>query len=136
MTPFENSMRGLSPMCLARVRLRENDHSRRVAMQEVPPSDGADLALGKESCRWNGAEPPLHGSNIVVGSTEEPLTSPSTTEPKGPERRMPVRRSIRRQEEVQVIACRLCVTEVELDGLALLHNVSNRDGSGLLIRSD
>lgn len=137
MTPFENSMRGLlSPMCLARVRLRENDHTRRVAMQEVPPSDRADLALGKESCRGDGAEPLLHGSTIMMGSTEEPLTAPATTEQKGPERGMPVRRSIRRQEEVQVIACRLCVTEVELDGLALLHNVPDRDGSGLLIRSD
>jgi len=105
-------------------------------MQEVPPSDRADLALGKESCRGNGSEPSLHGSNIVVGSTEEPLTAPATTEQKGPKRGMPVRRSIRRQEEVQVIACRLCVTKVELDSLALLHNVSNRDGSGLLIRSD
>src|SRR6185436_15865218 len=125
-----------SPMCLERVRLRENNHTRRVAMQEVPPSDRADLALGKESCRGNGSEPSLHGSNIVVGSTEEPLTAPATTEQKGPKRGMPVRGSIRRQEEVQVIACRLCVTKVELDSLALLHNVSNRDGSGLLIRSD
>lgn len=49
---------------------------------------------------------------------------------------MPVRCSIRRQEKVQVIACRLCVAEVELDGLAFLHNVPDRDGSGLLIRSD
>jgi hypothetical protein len=87
-------------MGLARIRLRENDYARRVAMQEVPTSDRADLALGKESCRRDGAEPLLYGSNIVMGSTEEPLATPATTEKKGPERGMPVRRSIRRQEEM------------------------------------
>jgi len=69
-----------SPMFLARVGLGENDHTRRVAMQEVAPSDRTNLALGKESCRGDGTEPLLHGSTIVMGSAEEPLSTPATTE--------------------------------------------------------
>jgi len=87
-------------MFLARFKLGKNDHTRRVAMQEVAPSDWTNLALGEESCRGDGTEPLLHDSNIVMGSAEEPLSTPTTTEKKGPERGMPVRCSIRRQEEV------------------------------------
>lgn len=68
------------PMFLARVRLGENDHTRRVAMQEVAPSDRTNLALGKESCRGDTAEPLLHGPNIVMGPAEEALSTPATTE--------------------------------------------------------
>ena len=45
-------------------------------------------------------------------------------------------RSIRSQAKMQVVACRLCITKVELHGLAFLNDVSDRDGTGLLIRSN
>jgi hypothetical protein len=45
-------------------------------------------------------------------------------------------RSIRSQTNVQVVACRLRIAKVELYGLAFLNNVSNRNSSGLLIRSN
>jgi hypothetical protein len=47
-----------------------------------------------------------------------------------------VRRSIRGQEKVQVVACRFCIAELELHGLAFLNDISDRNGPGLLIRSD
>ena len=47
-----------------------------------------------------------------------------------------VLRSIRSQAKVQVVACRLRIAKVELHGLAFLNDVSDRDGSGLLIRSN
>lgn len=125
-----------SLMFLAGVRLGENDHTRCVAVQEVAPSDRTDLALGKESRRRDRAEPLLHDPAIVMGLTEESLSTPATAEQEGPEWGTLVLRSIRSQEKVQVIACRLCITKVELHGLAFLNDVSDRDGSGLLIRSD
>ena len=134
---FECSMNVLlSLMFLAGVKLGENDHTRRVAVQEVAPPDRTNLALGKESRRGDGAKPLLHDPAIVMGLAEESLSTPATAEQEGPEWRTLVRRSIRSQEKVQVVACRLRVAEVELHGLAFLNDVSDRDGPGLLIRSD
>ena len=134
---FEGSMNvPLSLMFLAGVRLGENDHTRCVAVQEVAPSDRADFALGKESRGRDGAEPLLHDPAIVMGLAEESLSTPATAEQEGPEWGTLVRRSIRSQEKMQVVACRLRVAKVELHGLAFLNDVSDRDGSGLLIRSD
>ena len=125
-----------SLMFLAGVRLGENDHTRCVAVQEVAPSDLANLALGKESRRRDGPEPLLHDPAIVMGLTEESLSTPATAEQKGPEWGTLVRRSIRSQEKVQVVACRLRIAEVELHSLTFLNDVSDCDGPGLLIRSD
>ena len=105
-------------------------------MQEVAPSDRADLALGKESRRRDGAEPLLHDPAIVMGLAEEPLSTPATAEQESPEWGILVFCSIRSQEKVQVVACRLRIAKVELHGLAFLNDVSDRNGSGLLIRSD
>lgn len=76
------------------VRLGENDHTRRIAMQEVAPSDGTDLALGKKSRRRNGPEPLSHDPAIMMGLTEESLPTPATTEQEGPEGGIVVFRSV------------------------------------------
>jgi len=125
-----------SLMFLAGVRLGENDHTRRVAVQKVTSSDRTDLALGKESSRRNRAEPLLHDPAIVMGLAEESLSTPATAEQEGSEWGTLVFRSILSQEKVQVVARRLRIAKVELHGLAFLNDVSDRDGSGLLIRSD
>jgi len=125
-----------SLMFLAGVRFGENDHTRCVAVQEVAPSDRTDLALGKESRRRDGAEPLLHDLAIVMGLAEESFSTPATAEQEGSEWRTLVLRSIRSQAKVQVVACRLRIAKVELHGLAFLNDVSDRDGSGLLIRSN
>ena len=125
-----------SLMFPAEVRLGENDYTRRVAMQKVASSDRTDLALGKESSRRDRAEPLLHDAAIVMGQAEESLSTPATAEQEGPEWGVPVFRSIRSQEKVQVVARRLRIAKVELHCLAFLNNVSDRDGAGLLIRAD
>ena len=125
-----------SLMFLAGVSLGENDHTRCVAVQEVAHSDRTHLALGKESRCRDGAEPLLHGPAIVMGLAEESLSTPATAEQEGPEWGTLVLRSIRSQAKVQVVACRLRIAKVELHGLAFLNDISDRDGSGLLIRSD
>lgn len=105
-------------------------------MQKVAPSNRTNLALGKESCRRDGAEPLLHDPAIVMGVAEESLSTPATTEQEGSEWGTLVLRSFRSQKKVKVFACRLRITEVELHGLAFLNDVSDRDSPGLLIRSD
>ena len=134
--PVQELNERLSLMFLAGVGLRENDHTRSIAVQEVASSNRTDLALGKEPRRRDRAEPLLHDLAIVMGLAEESLPTPATAEQEGSEWRTPVCRSIRSQEKVQVVACRLRIAEVELHGLAFLNDVSDRDGSGLLIRSD
>ena len=74
--------------------------------------------------------------HIVIGVAEESLSTPATAEQECSEWRIFVLRSLRSQAKVQVVACRLCIAKVELHGLAFLNYVSDRDGSGLLIRSN
>lgn len=118
------------------VRLGEDDHTRCVAVQEVATSDRTDFALGKKSRGRDGTEPLLHGSAIVIGVAEESLSTPATAEQESSEWRVFVLRSLCSQAKVQVVTCRLCIAQVELHGLAFLNYISDRDGSGLLIRSN
>ena len=100
-TLFNSFMnRSPSPMFLAGVRLGEHDHTRCVAVQEVAPSDLANLALGKESRRRNGSEPLLHNPAIVIGLAEKSLPTPATAEQESPEWGTWMRRSIRSQENM------------------------------------
>ena len=118
------------------VRLREDDHTGRVAVQEIASPDRTNLSLREKSSRRERPEAFLHDSTIVMGLAKESLSTPATTEQEGSEWGAPVCRSIRSQEKVQVVACRLRIAEVELHGLAFLNDVSDGDGSDLLIRSD
>ena len=87
-------------MFLAGVGLGENDHTRCVAMQEVSSPDLANLALGKKTRRRDRPEPLLHNPAIVVGLTEESLSTPATAEQKSPEWGTLVRGSIRSQKNM------------------------------------
>jgi hypothetical protein len=97
----------ISPLlrCLAGVRIGKNNHTRRVTMQKVSTTDRTDLALSKESRSRDGAEPLLHDPAVVMRLAEESLSSPATTEQKGPERRAFVFHSLRSQKNVQIVAC-------------------------------
>jgi hypothetical protein len=105
-------------------------------VQKVSPSDRTDLALSKESRRWDGAKPLLYDPDVMMGLAKESLSAPAAAEQEGPEWGTPVLRSIRSQKNVQVLACRLRIAKVELYGLAFLDDISNRNSAGLLICSD
>jgi hypothetical protein len=92
--------------------------------------------LGEKSCCRDGAESLLYDADIVMGVAEESLSSPATAEQQGSERRIHVFRSVRSQEKMQVVACRLRIAQVELHSLALLNDVSDCYGSGLLVCPD
>ena len=125
-----------SLVLLAGIRLGEDNHTRCIAVQEVSSSDRTNLALGKESRRWDGAKPLLHDPDVMMGLAKESLSAPATAEQEGPEWGIPVLCSIRSQKNVQIIACRFRIAKVELHGLAFLDNIPDRNSSGLLIRSD
>ena len=125
-----------SLLFLAGIRLGENNHTRRIAVQEVSSSDRTNLALSKESRRWDGTKPLLHDPDVMMGLAKESLSAPATAEQEGPEWGTPVLCSIRSQKHVQVVACRLRIAKVELHGLTFLDDISNRNSSGLLIGSD
>jgi hypothetical protein len=105
-------------------------------MKKITASDWSDFSLRKESRGRDGAQPLLHSPAIVMGVAEESLSTPATAEHEGPEREIFVLRSIHSQAKMQVVACGLRITKVELHGLAFLNDVSDRDGPGLLIRSN
>lgn len=118
------------------VRLGEDDHAGRVAVQEIAPPDRTDLSLREKSSRGERPEALLHDSTIVMGLAKEALSTPATTEQEGSKRRILVLRAIRSQEKVQVVAGRFGIAEMELHGLAFLNDVSDGDSPGLLIRSN
>ena len=89
-----------SLMFLVGVWFGENDHTRRIPVQEIAPSDRTDLALGKKSRRRNGPEPLSHDPAIMMGVAEESLSTSATTKQEGPEWRIFVLRSIRSQAKV------------------------------------
>lgn len=105
-------------------------------MQKVSSSDRTDLALGKESRRWNGAKPLLYDPDVMIGLAKESFSAPATAEQESPEWGTLMLRPIRSQKHVQVVAGRLRIAKVELHGLAFLDDVPDRNSSGLLIRSD
>jgi len=105
-------------------------------MQKVAPSDRTNLALCKESCRRDGAKPLLHDPTIVIGVAEESFSTSATAEQERTERGALMFRPVRSQEKMQVVACRLGIAEVELHSLTFLNDVSDRDGPGLLVRSN
>jgi hypothetical protein len=125
-----------SLLFLAGIRLGEDNHTRRIAVQEVSSSDRTNLALSKESRRWDGTKPLLHDPDVMMGLAKESLSAPATAEQEGPEWGTPVLCSIRSQKHVQVVACRLRIAKVELHGLAFLDDIPDRNSPGLLIRSD
>jgi hypothetical protein len=105
-------------------------------VQEVSSSDRTDLALGKESRRWDGAKPLLYDPDVMMGLAKESLSAPATAEQESPEWGTLMLRPIRSQKHVQVVACRLRISEVELHGLTFLDDVPDRNSTRLLIRSD
>ncbi len=123
-------------LVLAGVRFGENDDTCRIAVQEIAPSDRTDLTLGKKSSRRDGAKPLLHHTAIVMRTAEKSLSAPTTAEQERSEWAMFMLRSIRSQAKVQVVTCRLRIAKMKLHSLAFLNHVSDRNGSGLLIRSN
>ena len=69
-------------------------------MQKIAPSNRAKLALREESRCRDGTKPVLHGSAIVMGLVEEPLSTPATAEHKSPERGALVTRAVGCQEHM------------------------------------
>ena len=104
-------------------------------MQEIAPPDRTDLTLGKKSRRRDGAKPLLHHAAIVMGGAKQSLSASATAEQERSEWAMCMLRPIRSQAEVQVVTCRLRVAKMKLHRLTFLDHVSDRNGSGLLIRS-
>ena len=84
-----------SLLLLSGIRLGEDNHTRRIAVQEVSSSDRTNLALSKESRRWDGTKPLLHDPDVMMGLAKESLSAPATAEQEGSEWRTPVCRSIR-----------------------------------------
>jgi hypothetical protein len=77
---FESSMNVLPSVMFPGVRLGKNDHTCRVAMQKIAPSDGTELALREESRCRDWAKPFLHGSAIMMGPVKESFSPPATAE--------------------------------------------------------
>ena len=62
------------------VRPRENRDAGGIAVEEVPATDGADFALGKETGDRDGTNAFLHDRAVMMSVTKEPFTAAATTE--------------------------------------------------------
>ena len=111
-------------------------HACRVPMKKIASSDRTDLALRKKSCDRNWSQAIGERFRVMVQSTEQSLSASTATEQQGAEWSIGMHRAVCGQQQVQILARRLGITQVELHGLAFLNHVSNRDGAGGLISPD
>ena len=106
-------------------------------MKKIFPAHGTDFALRKESSDWNRTHTFLHHCAVMVTAAKETFSSATATKEKRTQRWILVMLgAIRCEKDMQVIACGLGVTQLELNRLAFLHVISNGDGARLLVRSD
>src|SRR2546427_9252467 len=106
-------------------------------MEEVATADGRELAVPEEAGEREGAQVLPNQRDVVVGNTVQSLPTPGAVEV-ATERWAPPVESARHtgQRELEILARRIRVAELELDGLADAHGVADGDGAGGLVRPD
>jgi len=105
-------------------------------MEKIPATDRTDFTLCKKAPNGNRPQPIRDRFRIVVQPAEQALPSTTAAEDQCAQGGIVVRGAICRQQQVQILAGRLGVSQVKLDRLALLHDIPDRNGPGDLISAD
>lgn len=104
-------------------------------MKKVFPANGSNLALRKKPGDRNRPNAFLQHRAIMTGMSEEPFSAPTATEEEGAQRRVPMLGAVRCQKNVQIIAGGFGVSKLKLNRLTFLHEITDGDGSRLLVCS-
>ena len=93
-------------------------------MHEVSASDRTEFARREEARDRHVAEGSLHCTDVVIGLAEEALTAPVARKEERPGHR---RGALRLEHRAQVLARRLGIANLELNGLPHLGHIADRD---------
>ena len=105
-------------------------------MQEVSATNWSDFTLRKKSCQRDRAQPVCHRRCVVIGLSKQAASPSTATEHKGSERLTAMDSPIGGQQQIQVLAGRFGVPQLELHGLPFLHDIAHCHRSGCLIGPD
>lgn len=119
-----------------RIRLGKEGHAGGIAMEKIAAADRPDLALREKSCDRDWSQPFRHCLRVMIHSSEQALSAPAATEDQRAEGSVAMGGPVGREQEVQIFARRLRVTQMKLDGLPFLDHVPDRDGAGCVIGAD
>ncbi len=110
--------------------------TRGVAVEEVSPAHGTDLALRKKPGNRNVSHGFPNRADIVVRPTEEPAAATATAEQQCAKRRLVMSLSVGGHQKTQIVTGGRRVSNVELNGLSFLHDLADGEASGGAIRAD
>jgi hypothetical protein len=105
-------------------------------MEKIAAAYRSDLALREKSCERDRSQPFRHRLRVMIYASEQALPASTATEHQCAESGIAMDGPIGCEQEVQIVARRSRVTQMELDGLAFLDHVPDRDGASLVIGSD
>ena len=105
-------------------------------MQEISPAHRADLTLCKKSGDRYRSEALLHDRAVVMSVAKEAFSAAAAAEQKGAEGGMAMLGAIGGEQDMKVVAGRFGVPELELNRLAFLYEIADRDGAGSLVGTD
>src|SRR5207253_860732 len=102
----------------------EEKDRRSEPVHEVSASDRTEFARREEARDRHVAEGSLHCTDVVIGLAEEALTAPVARKEERPGHR---RGALRLEHRAQVLARRLGIANLELNGLPHLGHIADRD---------
>src|SRR5438034_8508297 len=102
-------------------------------MHEVAARDRTKLARSEEARDRNIPEGSLHRTDVVIGLAKEALTAPVARKEQRPSHR---RGALWLEHRAQVLARRLGIANLELNGLPHLGHIADRDRSGVAVDPD
>ena len=105
-------------------------------MEEVAAAHRTDLALRKEAGHGNVPHTFPEGRGIVMGTSEQAVSSSATTEDQRAQRQLLMRRAVGGQQDMKILTRGLGVAKMKLDSLPFPHDVANRHAAGGAIRAD
>src|SRR5438105_665550 len=126
-------LRAEKPVLFRAITAPEEKDRCREAVNEMAARDGAELARREEACHWNVTERALHRTDVVIRLAEEPLTAPIARKEKRTGYRLG---ALRFEHRAEILAGRLGIADLELDGLPHLGHVADRDRARIPIDAD
>src|SRR5437762_1517643 len=102
-------------------------------MHEIASGDGTELTRGEESRDRNFTERTAYRAHVVIRLSEESLTAPVARKEERAGNRI---EAFRLEHRAEILARRLRIAHLELDGLPDLGHVADRDRAGVAVDAD
>ena len=105
-------------------------------MEKILVSDRTNFSLSEKPRDRKRSHLLLKNPAVVVRAAEQPFSPPTATEHQSPERFVPMGGSVRCQQDLQILAGRVRISQLKLNSLPFLNDVADRDRPGLFVRTE